>query len=539
MITTKDWKGFFPYPKIRPQQEEAINFIINEFEKDKKFVIAELGTGIGKSAIGYTIANYFNSKNRVSKSYFLTTQKILQDQYVKDFGEPNGEMISLKSKSNYKCQFYKELNCEEAFNLLKREENLSEKSDFYKKCNKGCIHKKTKKKFKENHLSLTNFLFFLTDPNIEKRNFLVVDECHHIENVLSSFIEVSISNKFCQDRLNINIPQFPITQSKAFYWIKDILKGAVAKERKDTETVLNKMEQISQNHLLIRASNYTKKYQRIKRLDDRIRDFLKLYHPNNWVMNLYPEDGRNSRRIGFKPIYVNSYAKNRLLNYGERVLMMSATILDKEIYMKSLGIEPEEASFLSIDSPFPVKNKPIFYISSGKMSRKEIDKNLPNLVKNIKQLIDMHKDEKGIIHTHSYKISTFIKDNIKNKRLIFHNEKNRDEMLEKHKNSKKPTILVSPSMNEGVDLKDELSRFQIICKLPFPYLGDKINQRKMKNDKKWYDFMTAKSIIQSVGRSIRNENDYAITYILDECWGSFYSRNLKLFPNSFKKAITD
>ena len=29
-------------------------------------------------------------------------------------------------------------------------------------------------------------------------------------------------------------------------------------------------------------------------------------------------------------------------------------------------------------------------------------------------------------------------------------------------------------MAEGVDLKGDSSRFQIICKIPYPYLGDKL-----------------------------------------------------------------
>tara|TARA_Y100001938_G_scaffold30629_1_gene41606 strand:- start:165 stop:473 length:309 start_codon:yes stop_codon:yes gene_type:complete len=99
--------------------------------------------------------------------------------------------------------------------------------------------------------------------------------------------------------------------------------------------------------------------------------------------------------------------------------------------------------------------------------------------------------------------------------------------------SKEATVLLSPSMTEGVDLKEDLSRFQIICKVPFPYLGDKLVRKKMNKWDWWYDLQTAKTIIQSVGRSIRSESDSAVTYILDSSWERFYGKNKKLFGPEF------
>ena len=110
-------------------------------------------------------------------------------------------------------------------------------------------------------------------------------------------------------------------------------------------------------------------------------------------------------------------------------------------------------------------------------------------------------------------------------------------MLRKHMNSKKPTVLLSPSMTEGVDLKGDLSRFQIICKVPYPYLGDPIIRKRMAKNAKWYPMKTAMSIVQSYGRSVRTMEDSAITYILDSDWRRFYSKNRDVFPAGFGKSI--
>ena len=212
---------------------------------------------------------------------------------------------------------------------------------------------------------------------------------------------------------------------------------------------------------------------------------------------------------------------------------MSATIVSAEGYMETLGLDAKDVVIVKEPSPFNPQNKPTVFSPVGSMSANNIDATLPNLVKAIKSLMEEHKDQKGIIHTHSVKVAKYIKDNIKSGRLLMAHGQDRDKMLQQHSTSDKPTILLSPSMAEGVDLKDDLSRFQIICKIPFPYLGDKVVRKKMHKWKWWYDTQTIRTIIQSVGRSIRNENDHATTYILDSDWERVYAKNKELFPTDF------
>ena len=92
-------------------------------------------------------------------------------------------------------------------------------------------------------------------------------------------------------------------------------------------------------------------------------------------------------------------------------------------------------------------------------------------------------------------------------------------------------------MSEGVDLKGESSRFQIICKIPYPYLGDKLVKKRMNKWQWWYPLQTAKTIVQSVGRSIRSNDDHAVTYILDAGWDYFWSKNKNIFPPDFNNCV--
>jgi Rad3-related DNA helicase len=171
------------------------------------------------------------------------------------------------------------------------------------------------------------------------------------------------------------------------------------------------------------------------------------------------------------------------------------------------------------------------------MSAGEIDNTLPKLAEAVRQILAAHPNEKGIIHCHSYKIANYLMKNVKSNRLLTHGSADRDETLSKHISGTQPTVLLSPSMTEGVDLKDDSSRFQILCKVPYPYLGDKIVKKRMHRWPWWYPLQTAKTIVQSVGRSVRSETDHAVTYILDGDWDRFYSKNSKFFPLDFRESI--
>ena len=139
-----NWEGYFPHKTPRDSQEKAIEFAIDSIiNKKKKFVIIEAGTGVGKSAIGLTVARSIENVLEESDeydpgTYFLTTQKILQEQYVNDFGGSKGLMTSIKSSSNYQCKFMKQNNCGESMRALR---TTHKHSTFYKACIFGCVYK--------------------------------------------------------------------------------------------------------------------------------------------------------------------------------------------------------------------------------------------------------------------------------------------------------------------------------------------------------------------------------------------------------------
>ena len=217
--------------------------------------------------------------------------------------------------------------------------------------------------------------------------------------------------------------------------------------------------------------------------------------------------------------------------------MMSATVLNKEAFCESIGVNPDDAAFISIDSPFPLANRPVIYVPAGKMTKDEIFNTLPKQTKIVQELLKDHENDKGVIHSRTYQISKHLMAHIKGNRLITHESGNREDIIGEFMRSDRPLVLVSPSSTEGLDLKGDLSRFQIICKVYWPYLGDKLVRKRMNKYSRWYAYQAAKAIVQAVGRSVRTEDDFAVTYILDSSWEPFYYKNKDLFPQYFKDAL--
>lgn len=529
-----NWIKYFPYNSPREQQTSVINKVLNEFKSGKKYAIIDCGTGVGKSAIGLTIAKHISENEGqypgvyTEGSYFLTTQKVLQDQYEKDFSASG--LVSLYSSSNYKCSLDKAASCKDILTAV-RSGSISKK---FEKCSYSCVYKGKKKDFIEKKLGVTNFSYFLTEKNysqkLPNKRVLIVDEAHNLENELTRFIEVSISSYFSEKILRLKMPRGLDTQFKVYNWIKNVYYLELTKKINFISSQLAKFG--ITNTKLDEFKKITSRYELLTSHQKKISQFIELYNKENWVFDVENTNDKYKKFI-FKPIDISKYAHQYLLQFADYVIFMSATIISHEGFSLTIGLPDDLTVSIKEPSPFPASNRPIIYSPAGSMSAKNIDKTLPIMKTMIAEIISNHKDEKGIIHTHSIKIANYLKNTLRSKRIIVAYGENREKALEQHTKSKKPTILISPSMTEGVDLKGSLSEFQILCKVPFPYLGDKVVKKKMNKWKWWYNTQTIRTIIQSVGRSIRSEDDKAVTYILDSDWSRIKSFCKNDFPADF------
>jgi Rad3-related DNA helicase len=215
-------------------------------------------------------------------------------------------------------------------------------------------------------------------------------------------------------------------------------------------------------------------------------------------------------------------------------VFMSATIGDPKSYMEIMGIN--DAKFIRIDNEFEYDKSPIVFINRHKLTYKTKEQNLPKVMDILNKILDKHTGQRGIIHTGSYQFTRHIIENSNNspRLLNYQGSKEKKEVLKEYMDSN-DSILVGPSILEGLDLKDDVSRFQVFFKVPYPSLSDPLVKAKLNLGGSWYDWKTSNSILQGVGRSVRSKDDWAVTYIIDASFGQLLHKGL--FPPSFTDRI--
>jgi ATP-dependent DNA helicase DinG len=268
-----------------------------------------------------------------------------------------------------------------------------------------------------------------------------------------------------------------------------------------------------------------------------------LANQKNWIISDIKKENYEVVKIELKPLDISTYCKS-LFEKCAKTLIMSATILNHNAFCRNVGLNPNEVKFIQIPSDFPSEHRSIIPVNIAYLNYNNLQSNEVRLAiaKTVDNLMSLHKNHKGIIHTTSYEQLNFIKENISetNSRrlLVTDPEIQRDEVIFEHtKSTTKPTVLISPSLHTGLDLKDELSRFQIITKVPYPNKSDRWTNAKREVDPEWYYWQTALKLIQAYGRSVRSKNDWAKTYILDSAFGYFVNKNKDMLPSWFIQAI--
>lgn len=538
----------------RPEQKTALDFICDQFVNGKDTVVAEMGTGVGKSAIAITLARWLNMSiplharflpggaSSQLQTYVLTSQKVLQDQYCRDFST---YVKDIRSSTNFPCSWAQGQSCGEAIRVKNA---LAWRGFEVGTCGHGgfgpdswatpCPYLIAKNDFKTALVGVSNYSYMLSEAvyagDLKERELVVCDEAHNIENEVRKFATISVKDSFVKE-LYLKLPVERDGDKRFLEWFEKKYAIAVGRLK---EMTMDKIEGAVRAGLITRGipvhanlGALTKKYELLDKHCCQVNRYLleKVAMKGNYVV-VWNDD--RERSVDLKPIVVAPQANELLYSRGRKRLLMSATVLDKRVFCASVGL-PGNVPFISIPTPFSHKAFGISVRPVGLMSKKHIDRSMHVMVDEVKKILARHPDEKGVIHSVTYNVTQALSVIHDDRLLVQTGAGDRDSILREHLTSARPTVLVSPGMMEGLDLKDDLGRFQIICKVPFPHLGDKVTRTKMERDKGWYEWCTVRTLVQAVGRCIRNKDDWTKTYILDECFLRLIQENAAMFPSYF------
>jgi len=223
-----------------------------------------------------------------------------------------------------------------------------------------------------------------------------------------------------------------------------------------------------------------------------------------------------------------------LWRHGKKFVLMSATFPPKLVLAKCLGLDTSDMDYYEIPSQFPVENRPVYCYPVASMTAKTTDMELPKLIEAVKCIVDHYPSQKGIIHAVSYALANKIMEGVDSVRLITHNSKDRQDVIDQFTNSDEPLVLVSPSIERGLSLEEDKCRFIIIAKCPYLSLGDKVTAARLYSSKIgqiWYGSNAALTVVQMAGRAVRSNVDQADTYILDLKVKELILKNPSWFPS--------
>lgn len=520
----------FPFTNPRAGQLETVSEILEAIDKGYKYIILEAGTGTGKSAIAATLASLSDS------SYILTITKQLQDQYLRDFN--NFRVV--KGRANFSCRKYENAllpkPCSEGkciieghdcrYSLKNRKNEITQENT--------CPYYYQKYLALNAKSVISNYPYLFLELNyvkdFQRRDLMICDEAHNLEAMLMDQLTLEFSKDDLEEYLHFDLSEELIEElSTQNYtrWMKFIneVQEEYARE-------LEKLESLEKDELLEKIAFIKHQISDCKRFTDNL-----MIDPKSWIFD-YDD---SSEIAEFKPLKVDHYARETLFEYADTVIFMSATVLDWELFSEWLGIPASDIYAIRRKSPFDIKRNRIIAYDGHNLSRNFIRTNAPKTIDTINDILKKHENEKGIIHTVSSRCMDYLLENIDSTRLIGHDSKNRQQQLEGFIVSDEPSVLVSPSMGEGVDLPGDLCRFQIIYKIPYPDWGDKQINRRASIDPDWYDFKTCLNLVQTHGRGMRDEEDYCTTYVIDSRFRQYVRSGLanRFLPDTFKEAIED
>ena len=145
-----------------------------------------------------------------------------------------------------------------------------------------------------------------------------------------------------------------------------------------------------------------------------------------------------------------------------------------------------------------------------------------------------------MLQTGSYEFAKRLCDDapyeIKQRMLVYNGSREKVSMVKLHQMSE-DTILVGPTLNTGVDLPGDECRFIIILKVPYPSLADKLVNERNKLFPLWYNTHTSNEIIQGIGRGVRYNGDWCVTYILDACFFGLYQSTKHQYSEELQNRI--
>lgn len=555
--------GFTP----RDNQVEHIDRVLIAFLDEKvKNVILSAPTGSGKSIIGVVVADVVHQIKypgiEAGASFLLSATNVLLDQYYRTFvaeDAPEDDRFHIiKGAGNYTCDalstFEEPQSAESCSFTLFSKQGMDETIARY--CG-ACEYKQSRAKVPfTRHLILNYAYYFInrmysTYP-LPKRTVCVFDEVHLLNDLFVEHNAIYFSEKRLHSFAEEVSEALKLGHTDVFKNLKVVREHLVAGKIKDEnyQTYLRTLHgtynfisgtakreaerNFRSQGTYLKLSKLSKKYEN---LACKIDDLFIFKYPH--VFEYKPKDLKNQQNeheVSVKPIFVGEMFE--ALDNADHNLLMSATI--NSSYVKWTMTLPGTTKHIRLPSQFPPENKKIVFFKTQPLSYETMKD--PEIIGKLcaaaSQIVNHHAErgERGLILAPSFALVRVIAETLRRangRYKVFEHvqgEKLADRLEEFKAHKAGPAVLLTPAGFEGIDLAGDVSRYQVICKMPFGSLGDRRIEHIRNMYPEIFTLLALQKVVQGAGRSVRSMTDYATTYCLD----SHIKRSWQSYQNEWK-----
>ena len=544
-----DLDELFPFDEYRPMQRDTLEAAHRELQGDRfDNIIVDAPTGIGKSPLNVALCRTEDS------AFYTTPQKKLREQLENDETLSQHYQV-LKARRDYKCGATGE-NCKECSINLDPSIQCSEMD--------RCTYWNAKETAMNADIAVTTFAYLILDRELpaqsqnengattrisfrDQRDIIVVDECHSLASQVAN--------------LHAGFEIGPWTLPPEVFQNETANRDYSNVERhQQVEGLVERMHD-RVKRFLAEHGNDEKRHYDLK----LCKEFMRKHNwfstetetmDRQWVVEtqeVMDRDKNNEiQKVIIKPVKVDNFLRRYVWSRGENRILSTATAPyrgNTEKWCYELGLDPDRTKFLRVGMPIDADRRQIHtdtiidtFSSGGD------DDNWAEIMSSLNDLAGKHEGEKGLVHTASYSRARRVQETVNEDESRYPNLTGNimlhrgdrgasDDVFVSDWQRSEKDIALSPSMAEGVDLVGDQCRWQVLLKVPYPFMGGArvkyLTQEENRWD--WYYEMTAVRTIQSAGRAVRGLDDYADYYVLD---GSFNSlRNRVEFPPWYTEAI--
>lgn len=529
-----DFGKYNPYDSFRLGQEEAITKIIAGYEGKNKIINIDAPTASGKTATLYTAGRILEHEYGVENIVFTSPQVAL-------ITEGNlFDLPKLVGKKNYKCCSIAEYTAEEC--------PFRSTESGFASCG-GCAYREAKARFKLAKFRATTFARYQADPSIYIENrVLFVDESTNLPNALLDSATLDLDFGMNNKNLNIEEQKTRIQQELKALDIGNFIKAQADKVEKVLARTADKCrgfrkDIISPNHKpsprevkLLRnvQKDYTLLRRDLQSCSQALR-YISMEVP--YVLVTDVEDVYNpfSRKKEIKviPRFKLLDAKipfSDLVASLDFIVLASGTPTTELLTNKHMKIV--------VPHPIPKERRLIYYDPIGPMTKDARFRYAKPMAERIKQLHDTYS-EKTIVHCGNYQIARLIDEHLcRLHNTVFVQAPDMRNVILRDWMKSSDGIFLSVAFEQGLNLEGPEYPMNVICKVPFPNLGDEwIQARNSFDNWYYYNLATIIQVEQACGRTTRNPTDMSETHILDASFGSLYNRTKSFWMPWFKEAL--